>query len=437
MKKKFYWGKAFRKMISLAVAAIFLFVSGIPASFAIDLIDLNQKCTLNLEYHYYKTDIENVRFYLYKVADTTDQANFTLCDDFKKYSKVKGLDNLENLNNLTSDEWTDLASLLDDYVGVKYKNSPDYEYTGKTSAEGKLTISDIEPGLYLLTGASVKLGKRKFIPTPVLMSIPTRENGSESWTYDITVNVKMVTISESDGGDPTPDPDPDPDPDPTPPDPSPDPTPDPDDTPDSNVQKLNVVKVWKDEGHEKDRPESVKVQLLRNATGEKEKEVVEEVELNEKNNWRYSWDNLSTEYEWSAVEAVTADDTELEAYHISRSKQDSTSSAASESTSGTTSTATDSTAGTATSSAAGTSESNGEKVTTITLTNEYVDVPDGNTNTTTDTTKKTNSKLPQTGLTWWPVPVLALAGICFIILGLARRRNASTEDEEDMPEKDS
>ena len=39
-----------------------------------------------------------------------------------------------------------------------------------------------------------------------------------------------------------------------------------------------------------------------------------------------------------------------------------------------------------------------------------------------------NSKLPQTGQLWWPVPMLLAAGLLFIVIGLIRRRGAMDED---------
>ncbi len=132
----------FRKIVSLVVVAAFIFVSGIPAAFAIDLIDMDKDCTLTLEYHYNKLDLKNVRFYLYKVADidSKTKATFTLSEDFKKYVNVKGLSDLNELNDLDSEKWADLASLLDDYIGVDKKNSPAYKHAGNTSDEGSLTF---------------------------------------------------------------------------------------------------------------------------------------------------------------------------------------------------------------------------------------------------------------------------------------------------------
>lgn len=58
---------------------------------------------------------------------------------------------------------------------------------------------------------------------------------------------------------------------------------------------VNVEKIW-DDGNYHARPESVQVTLLRN------NEAFETVELNGDNNWRYTWENLTDEYDWSVDE---------------------------------------------------------------------------------------------------------------------------------------
>ncbi|MBQ7871799.1 MAG: Cna B-type domain-containing protein [Oscillospiraceae bacterium] len=59
---------------------------------------------------------------------------------------------------------------------------------------------------------------------------------------------------------------------------------------------LTVHKVWAD-NNDPDRPERIRVQLLRDG------EVYDEVELSEENQWTYTWDQLVETYEWTVVEA--------------------------------------------------------------------------------------------------------------------------------------
>jgi len=62
-------------------------------------------------------------------------------------------------------------------------------------------------------------------------------------------------------------------------------------------EKLTVHKIWDDNGYP-ERPESVTAHLLRD--GEK----FEAVELNENNQWTYTWDDLDDRYQWSVEEDV-------------------------------------------------------------------------------------------------------------------------------------
>lgn len=64
-------------------------------------------------------------------------------------------------------------------------------------------------------------------------------------------------------------------------------------------EKLTVHKVWDDNGCP-DRPDSVKVQLLRDGN------VQETVELSQENQWTYTWDELDDRYEWTVAEEEIA-----------------------------------------------------------------------------------------------------------------------------------
>ena len=68
---------------------------------------------------------------------------------------------------------------------------------------------------------------------------------------------------------------------------------------------------------------------------------------------------------------------------------------------------------------------------TFVITNTYVpEEPEPTEPTEPTPTKPTNPtkpNLPQTGQLWWPVPVLLIAGLLFVILGLIRRRRFDDE----------
>ena len=99
--------------------------------------------------------------------------------------------------------------------------------------------------------------------------------------------------------------------------------------------------------------------------------VVDSQILNQENQWSYTWENLSTEAQWSVVESKVP-----EGYYVSTDREEST----------------------------------------IVVTNTAKQ-PVSDKKNTKDQSKKTEAKLPQTGQLWWPVLVLLLTGIICIIVG--------------------
>ena len=128
---------------------------------------------------------------------------------------------------------------------------------------------------------------------------------------------------------------------------------------------ITVIKVWKDSCHPKRRPESITVDLL--CDGEK----YDAITLPQNGKWKYTWKNLDATHEWNVKEA------RVKGY------------------------------------------------------NDPVIVKDGKVFTITNTCNRPgphgNTKLPQTGQLWWPVPVLLLAGLVLVILGLTRCREDNYE----------
>lgn len=153
---------------------------------------------------------------------------------------------------------------------------------------------------------------------------------------------------------------------------------------DDDTVDRKVMKVWKDDGGEEKRPDEIAVQLLR------DDEVYDTVTLNEDNRWKYEWTDLDKDYRWRVVEYETP-----EGYTVSVNRQGIT------------------------------------FVMTNRWTTEIPDepTPEGgcppNTPKIPDgpVPKADGPRLPQTGVLWWPVPLLAGAGMLLFGLGWLRRRN--------------
>ena len=131
-----------------------------------------------------------------------------------------------------------------------------------------------------------------------------------------------------------------------------------------------VVKVWKND-NESSRPDSIEVQLLKNGS------VADTQVLSKENNGRYTWTGLDGASSWTVVEKTVP-----QGYQVSVAKEE-------------------------TSIIITNSGSSGKTTTS--------DGPEGN--------------LPQTGVLWWPVPVLAAAGLLLFLAGWTRSRKQESENE--------
>lgn len=99
--------------------------------------------------------------------------------------------------------------------------------------------------------------------------------------------------------------------------------------------------------------------------------VVDTVALSEENNWEYTWEGLDASSRWQVAETGVPD-----GYTVTVTQEG----------------------------------------TLFVVTNTYPG--------------KTPSKLPQTGLLWWPVPLLACAGLVLVIAGAAARRRGRGSHEK-------
>ena len=134
-----------------------------------------------------------------------------------------------------------------------------------------------------------------------------------------------------------------------------------------NTVSRKVLKVWDDAGYEKERPKEIEVLLLQDG------EVCEIVKLNAENNWRYTWEKLSAESRWLVAEKDPGE-------YIAKTERQGI---------------------------------------TFVITNSHKD--DGQAPEKTPAPSKSPT-LPKTGQIWWPVPLMVIAGILLIGLGLRGKK---------------
>lgn len=213
------------------------------------------KTSLTIYYPYGQTT-----FSFYKIAAFSEMGEFVLEKPFTEY--VDEVTNLDNLENLTTEEWATLAMTLD----ICIKNDLTHEFTviqKQADAEGKFLWSDIPKGLYLVLGKVTNDGKYIYTPNPTLVTVPNR-NAQGQWDSHPVVLHTKAEIEEITG----------------------------------DTVEYSVRKIWEDGEHEEKRPENITVTLLMDG------EVYDTVTLSVENNWSYTWSDLEAGHEWKADESA-------------------------------------------------------------------------------------------------------------------------------------
>ena len=137
---------------------------------------------------------------------------------------------------------------------------------------------------------------------------------------------------------------------------------------DSTYTSLHVLKVWKQDT-DNTRPASIQVDLLQKDT-EGNTIVYDQQILSDDNQWSYTWNDLSSRYTWNVVETTVPE---------------------------------------------GYTESSIKEGNTVVLTNT-------STTPVIEEKPKPSNQLPFTGQLQWPIPVLVIAGIMFLIIGKVCRK---------------
>lgn len=127
---------------------------------------------------------------------------------------------------------------------------------------------------------------------------------------------------------------------------------------------LKVMKSWEG-GSSNTQPKSIVATLLKDGFEH------DKVELSQANNWQHEWKDLSSKFVWDVIE-----DKVPEHYTLKKNKNNLT----------------------------------------IILTNTYDDDSDD------DSGNKKPPKAPDSGQLWWPVPLLVVAGLSFVVLGFILRK---------------
>lgn len=408
--------KHFRRVLALVTALTVAIGLTVPAAYAASDFDSNDgknSITVELNTNIPKSVRAKVKVNIYKVADAKIEKNgyvkYTKTklfdpgfdpdvsdaepDDNENYKENNGVGNV-SLSS-TKDKWPARAKTLAGYTVKegfdKRKGFDDENYWELTTDDdGKTaTKTGLKNGLYLITIDSITSGRTTYNFTPVLRCLPSLDKEGKEWDPNQTVTPKYDDPTSGGGGG-------------------------------NSTKSITVLKIWKDEGQESDRPDSVTVELLRDG------EVYASQELSKSNNWRHTWTGLSKGNSWVVNEVGAPSDK----YTVLTESEGNTFTVTNTHTTDIDDPDTPLDPGPGPGGDPGT---NGD----IPPTNiDDPDVPldpgrtpgDNATNIKDPAAPANAAKLPQTGQLWWPVPILAVAGIAFFSIGWLRSRKDESEE---------
>lgn len=308
-------------------------------------------------------------------AGSREGNGFSVGGDFLDY-KISFAD-------ISAEGLSDIASTLENYV-ILDRMKP--LQSGITDSSGVLNFTGLQKGLYLLCGRSVKIDKTTYVPIPFIVEIGRDNDGTNQnhITYPKFFHFSVLDQRDAD---------------------------------------YTVKKVWRnDENQPPDTSVQITVEMYKN--GEYDSTVI----LDESNDWTYTWiDKAHTD--WRVKEINIPDDYTViyrsneTQYAIVNTHKDFKFPPSGDITDITTSTTLTTTTTNTTDINNNTDTTNNNITETTTILTSKSDI-----SSESDTVPKqstlittTSEKLPQTGQLWWPVPLLAGAGIIFISIGLRIR----------------
>lgn len=229
------------KTVCCLVAVLVLLFMSMTVSAAGDSVELNRNGSLTITLKAVENNIplSYAEISIYQVADVTEYnglLQFTLSSRFAE----SGI----SIDNLSAPA---LAEQFYNYAGRHSLQA----VSAVVDEDGSAQLGNLPLGLYLVTQTKSADGYTDF--EPFLISIPQREN--DTWRYDVVAAPKTGAV---------------------------------------RLVDIEVHKVWNDSG--KNRPKSVKIQLLKNG------QPFETVTLSDQNGWQYRWNRLRSDEEWSVRE---------------------------------------------------------------------------------------------------------------------------------------
>lgn len=241
-------------MISLLFLCLLLpcRAQAVSTADAKEFISVEENCSLTVCYGYDGTVFSDLPVNLYKVADVSEDFQYTLTAPFQASALT--------LNGVSSNsEWNMIRSSLEAYILANRTQPHRNAVTGQT---GEVFFDTLVPGLYLAIPENDTENPPYVFFDSALIALPgLDENGF--WQYQVAVNSKAEILPPIDSDE---------------------------------LIEYKILKLWRGDGNDPHRPEKIEVEIFRN------KSSYETVILSEENHWSYSWTVKDDNADWMVVE---------------------------------------------------------------------------------------------------------------------------------------
>lgn len=238
-----------KKLGNLLVGVLLCFFLVCPLKGRAAELETERSCSLTLEYSANGQGFDGLEIHIYRVAEAFSDGTFELINPYSTYPiKIHGI--------TSQKEWKDVAYTLTSYLNA---DQVEADQTGKTDGNGKITFEKLKTGIYLIDRVTTKNSKGMYTFESFLLYLPM-PTGEGEYEYQVSAKPKFVFEEKEIDGTAT------------------------------------VLKLWKDDGKESQRPDAVTVDILQD--GNLWKSIV----LNEDNDWFYSWKIPEGSGQWSVVE---------------------------------------------------------------------------------------------------------------------------------------
>jgi hypothetical protein len=213
---------------------------------ALTPLEPQRQCSLTLHYRQEGMGFPDIPVRIYRVAEAFPDGTFELISPYSAYPV--------NIHGITSQtEWQTVSTTLTAYIAAN-RLAPDT--TATTDENGTVVLAGLKTGLYLVCGAVAENEKGTYFFREFMVYLPTP--AEDGFTYDVEAVPKCGKFTP--------------------------------------MTEYRVVKLWKDSGNSRKRPDSVEVELREDGI------LRQTVTLSKENDWTYEWKDADGNGVWTVAE---------------------------------------------------------------------------------------------------------------------------------------